>query len=363
MKQMKNYYLLILLSVCAVLASCHKDDNNNTSVPPFITNGLFVLNQGGFPAGNNSTLTTYDFSTNAATPDIFSTLNSTVLGSVGNDVETYGSKTYIVMNESNNVTVINSRTAKLIGRISFLNNTVPRLPRSIAFYGGKAFVTSYDSKVSVIDTATLTITKTIDVGANPEQIVVSNGKLYVANSGGLQTTKGNTVSVIDPTSLTVTKTITVDYNPVNLAADAYNEVYVLAQPVYDANFSQTKPSSITVINTTTDVAGPIVPTDLGFGSDLISISGDFAYYFGGDNKVKVYNVKTKTSVSTSFVTDGTTFASPYALTVNAATGEVYVSDALDYASNGTVYAFDKNGKKEYSFKAGIIPGKILLIKN
>jgi hypothetical protein len=28
-----------------------------------------------------------------------------------------------------------------------------------------------------------------------------------------------------------------------------------------------------------------------------------------------------------------------------------------------VYAFDKNGKKEYSFTAGLIPGKILLIKN
>ena len=49
------------------------------------------------------------------------------------------------------------------------------------------------------------------------------------------------------------------------------------------------------------------------------------------------------------------------LTVDSITGEVFIADAKDYSSNGTLYAFDKTGKKEYSIVTGINPGKITLV--
>jgi YVTN family beta-propeller protein len=366
MKQLKQNVLFIALALCAVLASCHKNDDTQVNTVPAI-NGLYVLNQGGISKGN-STLSFYDFGSKVATASVFSVVNGRVLGDTGNDVEVYGSKTYIVVSETSVIEVINTQTAKSIATVTMNGANgvanAPRKPRSIVFYKNNAYITTYDDNVAVMDTATLTISKYISVGRDPEQEVISNGKLYVANSGGLDYGNlDNRVSVIDLATQTEIKKITVGLDPVNVIATPYNEVYVLSQNVYGANFSITSPSSITVINTTTDVAGPITPTDLGYAANLVTISGDLMYYFAGDNKIKVYNVKTKTAVSASFITDGTVLSSPYAITVNDATGEVYASDALDYASSGTVYAFDKTGKKEYSFKAGISPGKILLIKN
>jgi YVTN family beta-propeller protein len=353
MKQLKQNPLFIVLALCAVLASCSKKDNPVVITP--INTGLFVLNQGAFN-GKNSTLTYYDFTSKAATTDIFANLNGRGLGDTGNDIEIYGSKTYITVNVSSTLEVINTKTGKSLAQLSFIKGTVPSQTRWVTFYKNNAFVTAYDGTVSVIDTSSLTVTKTINVGADPEQMAVSNGKLYVANSGGLQIVPSNTVSVIDLASLTVTKTLTVGINPLSVAADAYGEVYVTGLGNYGNNNS-----TITVINTTTDVAAAPVLTPLAYGSPFV-ISGDIAYYFGLDNKIKTYNVKTKTAVSTGFVSDATSIVTPYALTVNDATGEVYVADAGDYKSNGKTYAFDKNGKLEYSFQVGLIPGKIAIVK-
>lgn len=355
MKQLKQVPLFILLALCAVLASCHKDKDTAPVDSTPVSTGLYVLNQGS--TSGNSTLSYYDYGSKTVVADKFNAANGTNLGTIGNDVAIYGSKTYIVMNVSSNVTVINTKTGKLVKLIPFSKNGTPTQPRWVAFYKGNALVTAWDGTVSVIDTATLSVTKTIAVGANPEQLVVSNGKLYVTNSGGLQATYSNTVSVIDFSTLAVIKTLTVGLNPVAIGADAYNNVYVSAMGDY---FSV--PSTVTIINSGTDVAAAPVSTNLAYGAQFV-VNGDVAYYLGGDNKIKVYNVKTQTVTSASFVTDGTTFASPYAMTVDPASGELFVADAGNYVSNGTVFAFDKNGKKEYSFTVGIIPGKIAIIKN
>jgi len=356
MKQLKHNFLLIVLALSAVLTACHKNNDTAPAVVYPINKGLFVVNQGNYNS-NNSTMSYYDNASQTVTADIFSSINGAKLGDTGNDVEIYGSKTYIVVNVSSTVEVINTRTGKSIKQLSFKTATgAPSQTRWITFYKGNAFVTSYDNKVSVIDTASLTVTKPIAVGANPEQMAIANGKLYVANSGGLQATFSNTVSVIDLSTLAVIKTINVGTNPLSVAASSYGDVYVTAQ----GDYGNILPS-LTIINSTTDVAAAPVNTDIAYGSPFV-ISGDIAYYFGGDNKVKTYNVKTKTAASASFVTDATTFTAPYALTVDDATGEVFVGDAKNYVTNGSVTALDKTGKKEYAFTVGLIPGKIAIVK-
>lgn len=362
MKHFKLNLTFLAISLCGILASCSKHNDTPAVSTPTI-NGLFVLNQGGITKGN-STLSFYDFTTKVATTDVFFNANNSVLGDTGNDIEVYGSKTYIVVNYSSTIQVTKTQSQKLIANV-VMNDSKGnhRQPRNIVFYKSNAYITAYDGTVAVMDTATLTITKNITVGTSPEQEVISNGKLYVANSGGaLYPNAENTVSVIDLTTQAEIKRVTVGQNPISLAVDAYNEIYVLAAGATLTGTNTYVPSSITVINTTTDVAAAPVLTDLAYASPIV-ISNDIAYYIGGDNKIKTYNVKTKASVSTGFITDGTTIAIPYALSVNDATGEIYVADAIDYTSTGTVYAFDKTGKKEYSFKVGINPGKILLIKN
>ncbi|MDB5144489.1 MAG: hypothetical protein JWQ66_3202 [Mucilaginibacter sp.] len=356
MKKIKLNSLFIAFALLTVLASCHKDKAiPNPGTPTAQRAGVYILNQGGF-GSNNSTLTYYDYTTKQLTADLYKAVNGTDLGDTGNDAEIYGSKMYIVVNVSNVVDIVNAKTGKLIKQDSLVNNKAGREPRSVAFYKGNAFITSYDGTVAVMDTASLAITKYITVGRNPEQLVVSNGKLYVANSGGLSFgNPDNTVSVIDLNTLTETKKITVIANPITMTADSYGHVYVLSV----GDFASIKPG-MTIIDNTSDAVTSQTNLLLGFNIPMAA-NGDFVYYATADNKIAVYNAKTQTAAQANFITDGTTITTPYAISVDAISGEVFVSDATDYSSNGTLYAFDKTGKKEYSITTGINPGKITLV--
>ncbi len=82
---------------------------------------------------------------------------------------------------------------------------------SVSPDGSKVYVANMDAgTVSVINTATNTVTATIPVGTDPYGISVSpdGSKVYVANDGD------NTVSVINTATNTVSATITVGNDPV-----------------------------------------------------------------------------------------------------------------------------------------------------
>ena len=352
MKQIKLKYLFISLVLITVLASCRKDRIQPIPDTPTAERaGLYVLNQGGI-THNNSTLTYYDYATKKLTSDIFTAVNTNEdgLGDTGNDIGIYGSKMFIVVNNSDLLDIANAKTAKLIKKIDIYQ------PRSVVFYKSNAFVTSYNGTVSVIDTTSLAITKTINVGRSPEQMVISNGKLYVANSGGLDYPNfDKTVSVIDLNTLTETKKIPVTDNPISITADSYGNVYVLSAGNYDKVLA-----GITIINNATDVVKSQSDLTLGYNIPLTA-NGDYVYYPTADNKIAMYNAKTQTLERANFITDGTAITAPYAITVDSITGEVFISDAKDYSSNGTVTAFDKTGKKKYAIETGVNPGKIALV--
>jgi YVTN family beta-propeller protein len=365
MKQIKLNLLLVAIAFTVVLASCHKDKINPQPDKPSASRlGLYVLNQGVFQS-NNSTLTYYDYTTKQLTPDIYSSANGEGLGDTGNDIGIYGAKMYIVVNYSNVVEIVNPKTSKLIKKISFKDDKQNgRQPRSIAFYKNNAFITSYDGTVAVLDTATLTVSKYINVGRNPEQLVVSNDKLYVANSGGLSFgNPDNTVSVIDLNTLTETKKITVISNPVSIVADTYGHVYVLSLGITDYSSGVpvvVKKPGMSIIDNKNDVSISQTNLNLGFSVPM-SVQGDFVYYVTADNKIAAYNAKTQTPAQANFISDGTVITSAYSVTADPLTGEIFIGDAKDYNSNGTLYAFDKTGKKEYSITTGISPGKVAFV--
>ena len=43
-------------------------------------------------------------------------------------------------------------------------------------------------------------------------------------------------------------------------------------------------------------------------------------------------------------------------------GDIFVTDAKNYVSSGTLYCFDKHGKKKWSVRTGDIPAHITFLK-
>jgi YVTN family beta-propeller protein len=350
----------LLFATCIILTFLFSCSKNNTPapppVPPKVTTGVFVLNQGTF-GGNNTTLTYYDFATGTPTTDFFKNVNGFGLGDTGSDMIIYGGKMYIVMNVSGYVAVANGVTAKFIDTISFKNAGVNRGPENIVAAGGNVFVSSTDGTVAVIDTSTLAVTKYISVGSNPAQMVVASDILYVSNTGGFSATYDSTVSVIPLNTFTETGRIVVGINPGSITTDNTGSIYI----VCTGDYATVAPRLVKVnVNAST-----LQSVDSAFGtirfynSNLFTTGG----YLGAAN-VGLFNPSTLAAVRPSFITDGTIIMNPYGLDIDPATGDVYVGDAKDYTSSGDVYCFDKTGKKKLSFSVapGISPFKTVLVQ-
>jgi YVTN family beta-propeller protein len=352
MKKVSIYFVLALI----IIASCKKTDVKTTA--PKVTTGVYSLNQGNYQS-NNTTLTYYDFGTSAATTDYYKNVNGFGLGDTGSDFIIYGGKIYIVMNVSGNVAVANALTAKYIDTISFTSGGINKGPENIVAYGSNVFVSSTDGTVSVIDTTTLAITKSITVGENPEQMVVSGTNLYVSNTGAVSPVYDSTVSVIDLGTLTETTKITVGINPGSIAADNAGNIYVACTGNYN-NIGASLVKVSTSTNTVTKTADTAAGTVRFYNNNLFVTGG----YLGVAN-VRVLSTTDFSAVKTNFVADGTSITTPYGLDIDNATGDVYVGDAKDYVASGTVFCFDKNGNKKFSFSTTptASPIKVVLIQH
>lgn len=354
MKQLKQLAFIGLLLGTSIFHSCKKDDRPETDrdLPKAERKGIYVLCEGLFNA-NNTSLTYYNYDDKKLITDQFSSVNGRGLGDTGNDIKIYGSKMYIVVNVSSTLEIVDPQTGASIKKLDLKENNVGRQPRYITFNSNKAYISNFDGTVAVLDTASMEIEQYIKVGRNPEQMAISNGKLYVANSGGLDYPNyDNTVSVIDLNTLKETKKITVVENPRGVVADQYGDVYVLST----GNYSTVK-SSMATIDSKTDQ----VKTAVDFSGGSMVISGDYAYITASGGKLKVFNVKTEQLEKENFITDETKITSPYGVAVDELTGEVFVTDAKNYTTSGEVFCFDKDGKKKYSLTVGISPNNVVFI--
>ncbi|WP_316798416.1 YncE family protein [Pedobacter frigidisoli] len=375
----KNQITLVLsVLFVALLGACRKDpgvtpEQNETAFPATplsVVKGLYVLNEGNMNM-NKASLDYVDLRTGVYRRNIYGQANPEVvkgLGDVGNDIGVYGSKLYVVVNVSNKLEILDAKTAKKIKQIDITNC------RYITFNKGKAYVSAYlgkvgdpnapDGNISEIDTGTLEIKRKVDVGRQPEEMAIVGEKLYIANSGGYSPPNyERTISVIDLNSFTEIKRIDVAINLSRLKADRYGDLYVTSRGDY-----YHIPSRLYVIDTRTDQVKKtfdIAASNLWIDDDTAYIYATEWSYIQQKNTISysMINVKDETVMSRKFITDGTDsqIKIPYGIIVDPNTKDVYVSDAKDYVTPGTLYCFDPNGKKKWSVVTGDIPAHFTFV--
>ena len=74
-------------------------------------------------------------------------------------------------------------------------------------------------------------------------------------------------------------------------------------------------------------------------------------------------MRTRELVSTSFITDGTEkeITVPYGIALHPENGDVFVTDAKNYVSSGTLYCFDSGGRRKWRVRTGDIPAHITFL--
>ncbi|OAV70220.1 hypothetical protein Barb4_01494 [Bacteroidales bacterium Barb4] len=335
--------------------------------------GFYLLNEGNM-GSNKSTLDYYDYETGTYSRNIFGFANPSVpkeLGDVGNDIQIYGSKLYAVINCSNKVEVMDAMTAKRLGQIDIPNC------RYIRFHEGYAYVTSYAGPVELnpnyeqlgyvakVDTASFQVLARCLVGFQPDELEIAGNKIYVANSGGYMFPNyESTVSVIDISTFTETKRIDVARNLHRLRADRHGNLWVTSRGDY-----YDQPSRLYRVDLSTET----VADSLDIAVSNFCLDGDSLYlysvawsYITMSNEITygIVDVAKNKVVTRNFITDGTeqSIKIPYGITVHPLTKDIYVTDAKNYVSPGTLYCFDKDGRQKWNVRTGDIPAHFVFVK-
>lgn len=349
---------------------------NDVPDPDTSIRGFYLVNEGNM-GSNKCTLDYFDYFTGLYARNFYAERNPNVikeLGDVGNDIGIYGSKLYVVVNCSHKVEVLDSRTGTRLGQVDIPNC------RYVRFYRGKAYVSSYVGPVLIdpdapkgavyeVDTTSLKVIRKVSVGYQPEEMEIVDDYMYVANSGGYRVPNyDNTVSVIQMVDFKQVQQIPVGINLHRLKKDGYNKLWVTSRGDY-----QSRPSRMYVMDKRRGYNQMIVTDTLPFGVSNMAIRGDSLYFYSTEwnnytqsNTITygIVDVRTKQLVSDNFITDGTEkeITIPYGIAVHPETGDILVTDAKNYVSSGTLYCFDRQGRKKWSVRTGDIPAHITFLK-
>lgn len=379
-----KYLLLPMLLVAAALAGCREDEvvvpaeyEPIPDAPAADTDirGFYLVNEGNM-GSNKCTLDYYDYLTGVYARNIYAERNPNVikeLGDVGNDIGIYGSKLYVVVNCSHKVEVLDARSGVRIGQVDIPNC------RYVRFHRGKAYVSSYVGPVQLgadapkgavyqVDTLSLAITGQVTVGYQPEEMETVGDNMYVANSGGYRAPEyDNTVSVIDLAGMRQVELIPVGINLHRVRKDRYDRLWVTSR-----GDRLSRPSRLYVMDRIPGTDRMEVTDTLPVACSNMAIHGNLLYFYAaewsdltGSNTISygIIDIRTKEVVSTNFITDGTEreIAMPYGIAVHPETGDIYLTDAKNYVSSGTLYCFDSQGRKKWSVRTGDIPTAIAFL--
>lgn len=385
----QNFGKVVLAIALVAAAGCRKEDTLrflpgengepsdyevvdaavNASAKP---SGIYLINQGN-QGSNKARLDFLNFHNGFYIRDVFTEYNPEVvkgLGDTGNDVQVYKGKVFVAVNGSHKVEIMDAYTMKRLAQVD-----VPNC-RFIAFDGNHAYVTSYVAKdkealktqkgaLYRIDLDTYKVTGQVTVGYQPEQLVIRDGKAYVANSGGYVAGYDDTVSVVDLKSMKVEYDIEVAVNLQLMLVDAEGTIWVSSIGNY-SDVSSTL-NYLVKKGDKYELGGSVnVPVS------SMALAGDKIYVIGSTytpptwaltTTYNIVNAKTRKLESGSFITDGTEsdIATAFTVTVNPGNGDIYVTDAKDYVSSGTLHCYTGSGKRKWSVRTGDIPARIAFL--
>lgn len=333
---MKKLFLLPIAAIL-ILTSCNKDKDDDDKDQNEFTNGVFVVHEGNFQAGNASLsfLNKYD---DKMSNGVFTAKNNIPLGDVGQSMVTLGNRGYVVVNNSGKIEVVDLEDMGSEGTISGLSS-----PRYICVVTNtKAYVSDlFSGIITIFDPQTLAKSGTIAVNGQVEEMVKTSSGVIAAGVSANQVYKINTLNN------TLMDSVNVGVGPSNLVTDANGKVWILTNGGWGTEAA--KLVCINPVNMNIEISLPFALSD--FPSSLKTNAAGTALYWANNGVYKM-NVTTTSLPTTAFISTAV-----YKVNADPQTDMIYVSDAGDFNSNGKVYRYTATGAAVDTFAVGVIPGE------
>jgi len=336
---MKNKFCLglSLLFLTLFFTSCEPENNTGS-----YNNGIFVINEGAF--GNSNAEVSFIHSDNAVNNNLYgANNNSAILGDVLQSMHIVGDNAYLVVNNSNKIEVVDIKNFQ---NKTTLTNFV--LPRFMVSSGGTGYVTEYvnfgiNGNVKVIDLSSNTVTDTIQVGIEPENMLLVGNKLLVANSGD------TTVHIINTTNYTKTNIGDID-RPKYITKTNDGNIWIL----FTGNPSWApSPSNGGFLVLNSDATSIIKTVSLPGNPNQLTTDGDYLFYELNGNVYKMDKGSTMAPAS-SFIVNPSTYL--YGLSYYSAGNVLLIGDAGTFSSSGTVERYNAStGAYIDDYNVGVAP--------
>jgi DNA-binding beta-propeller fold protein YncE len=321
--------------------SCSKPDEGNMPNPFLSGSGAFIINEGNFRMGNGS-LSFYSYDSLKVYNDVFSQINGRILGDIPNSIRLNGSNVWIVVNNSGKIEIADRNTLMSVKTITGLKS-----PRHIAFDGNdKIWITSmYSDSLTVLDLRNLNVSGYVNIRCTSESIEVVGQEAFVANWIG-----GNEIMVVNTAAQEVTDSIQVGMEPESMVIDRNNNLWVLCNGGWTGQYN----AELVAINTDThDIIKRFVFQKMANPSCLqINGSRDTLYFI--QNGIQRISLNDNSLPSSAFIQPGT--RSFYKIGIDPVRGDIFATDAADYQQKGYLLHYRPDGTFLSEYRTDIIPG-------
>jgi len=229
------------------------------------------------------------------------------VGSVPNRIYAHNNLVYVVNSVPDGLTVIDPLTNQILKNISL---TTGSNPWDMGFVGiNKAYVSNWlANSISVVDLEEGEEINTIDVGTAPEGILVVDNTAYVCNSGGYPFYTNSSVSIIDVITDSITKTLAILTNPQDLALGPNGNIYVVCtgnyvdihgkiveiNPFGDLDYTALVTDTIDIGGTPTDIV--VTNAGIAYLADFGDDNNGFLYAYDVYNQKVLYNAENPIAV-------------------------------------------------------------------
>lgn len=223
-------------------------------VPELFDEGLLVLCEGVYGHGN-SEVSYVNPLTKESLEGVFYAKNGFRLGDQAQYAAIYKGFMYVVVQNSAKIEVIDASDMK---HIRTIRHDLIKSPRYIVFSGMYGYVSDwYSDRVIKIDLEAGEVIASVEVGADPDQMVVVGQSIWVANSGYSSTqSSSHTLSVLSLSDLALLYTLNVGERPSEMVYNGKDHVHVLCKgyvPIGTAE--ESVPGGIYTLHTSGKVVG------------------------------------------------------------------------------------------------------------
>ena len=203
-----------------------------------------------------------------------------------------------------------------------------------------------------------------EVGFQPDGIEISEGKIFVANSGGyMEPNYEETISVIDLETFREEERIPIAKNLHRLIQDKRGILWISARGDY-----YNEPSDIYAY----DIRKHRLVKRMDCRVSNWCMVGDSLYVISSEwseitkryvNSATLINAATLQVVKENIIDPETSrkILRPYGVAVDPVTRDIFVTDARDYFNPGRLYAFDRDGNFRWRVTTGDIPAHIVFL--